>query len=344
MARGKIEQEVELSKKNPSLQKVSKYNGNIKFFNNKFVMYSHNPDLSSSFLFDDLGNTYELNKILGKGAFGVVKQGMILKTGANVAIKIQNITQQIEYYFKSIGNLEQARTYVIHQIEREDSILQLTGQYIASVRRTNLKNQEKHYSIMRYIEGGKLKNIFSDFSISKKLQAFIELTQQVQFLHDNDYLHLDIWPDNILWDGRAVLHDYGCGAKLLNGTFVSQLKGSHIPPEIIESHKKHTPCIYRKSSDTYALGMTFYELFYEDYFDYTLHNTIDTFIKPYTVYYRKALKCLNSKGDLISGLIIQMINPDIKQRLLTTEILSSLVQIKEKPNSELNISGTSLSL
>ncbi|KTC84079.1 protein kinase domain-containing protein [Legionella brunensis] len=86
---------------------------------------------------------------------------------------------------------------------------------------------------MKYIEGDQLKNIFSSLSFQKKIQVLIELTQQVQFLHDNDYLHLDIWPENILFDGQAILHDYGCSAKLLNGTFVSKLKGSHIPQKLL---------------------------------------------------------------------------------------------------------------
>ncbi|WED42595.1 protein kinase domain-containing protein [Legionella cardiaca] len=337
MAKGKVEQKIDLIKTvNPTLQKIHKYRGELNFFENKFEIYSRDTDVSSSYIFDNLNDAYELKKLLGKGAFGIVKKGKILKTGAKVAVKIQNITGLIEYHFKTIGDIEQARDYVESQIEVEDALLKLTGQHISSIRRKNLKNQEKHYSIMKYIEGDQLKNIFSDLSFQEKIQVFIELTRQVQFLHDNNYLHLDIWRENILFNGQAILHDYGCSAKLLNGTFVSKLKGSHIPPEIIESQKKLVPCMYGKFSDVYALGMTFYELIYEDYYDYTLDKTFDDFIKRYTAYYMAVVDVLNSKEDLLAQLITKMITPNISQRILVIDILSGLNLIKEKFNPEVN--------
>ncbi len=82
--------------------------------------------------------------------------------------------------------------------------------------------------------------------------------------------------------------------------------------------------------------MTFYELLYEDYYDYTLDKTLDDFMKRYTAYYKSVIELLNSKEDLLAGLIIKMITPSINQRILTRDILSCLALIKEKLSPELN--------
>lgn len=338
MDRELIKQDIENEKKlNPELKKIHKYSNNAQFFNNKFELYSLNLAIRSSSIFDSTQNAYELNKALGKGAFGVVKQGTILKTGERVAIKIQNITQQINYHVKTLGNREQAREYVLRQIEIEDYLLQLNKQLIGSNQRINLKNQEKHYSIMKYIDGVLLKDIFSTLSFQQKIQCFIDIAQQVRFLHEHQFVHLDIWQENILYNGQAVLYDYGCAAQLIEGAYASKLKGSHIPPEVIAAHQESKPCIYGTFSDVYALGITFYELFYYDeYYDYSLDNTLEDFTYRYTKYYENIKIFLQTQDDLFAQLIKEMITSDLNQRITTLAITPRLTLIKEIFESQLN--------
>ncbi|MBA3661957.1 MAG: protein kinase [Gammaproteobacteria bacterium] len=319
-------EKVDLIKKlNPNLQKLHKYRNGVSFFNNPFEIYSHEPSLSSSYIFDDSSNTFELHKLLGKGAFGSVKKGILVKSGQIVAIKIQNVTSQIEYYFKTMGDKEKARVYVNKQIEIEDTLLKLTNQFISGLTRISVNNQEKHYSIMKYIDGIKLKNIFSQLSASEKIRCFIQLTEQLEFLHANHYLHLDVWPDNILFsNAKAILHDYGCSAQLENGIYLSQLKGSHIPPEVICAYKKNEICTYSTYSDIYALGMTMYELLYDKYYDYNADETLHDFANQYSNYHQQIIDFLSEKNDIMSQIINGLISINPADRLPTKEILNNL--------------------
>jgi serine/threonine protein kinase len=341
----KINKLVEIKTLNPNIKKLSKHtDSNVAFFNSQsspFEICADGPDISSSYIFDDAKNICELHKALGKGAFGIVKRGTLLDSEQTVAIKIQNITSQIEYHYKTIKDMEKARLYVNKQIEIEDELLKLTGNFISSLTRVNLKNQEKHYSIMPYIEGVKLKEVFNTLSNHDKLKCLIQTTEQLQFLHKNNYLHLDIWRENILFNGKAILHDYGCSAKLENGEYLSKLKGSHIPPEVIQSYKKNKPCTYGVYSDIYGLGMTFYELLYDEYYNYDLDNSLDNFAERYGKYYTSVRSIVNSKNDLLSQTINNMININPENRISSDNVLNNLNLMKDSNDLQIILNCSS---
>lgn len=162
-------EKIELIKKyNPTLKKLHRYRNSNSFFDTPFEIYSDDLSVSSSYIFDDLNNTLEFHKFLGKGAFGSVKKAVLVNSGETVAIKIQNLTRQIEYHSKTLGDEVKARDYVKRQIETEDTLLKLTGQYISSLERTNIHKQEKHYSIIKFIEGDPF---FLSFRHKKELHA-----------------------------------------------------------------------------------------------------------------------------------------------------------------------------
>ncbi|OGT41675.1 MAG: hypothetical protein A3F13_03965 [Gammaproteobacteria bacterium RIFCSPHIGHO2_12_FULL_40_19] len=295
----------------PELNKINKHKTGLTIFENTTMQPVSDVQLSASYLF--IGeNKYKVGQMLGKGAFGDVKIGFCLKSNEKVAIKIQNRSTQIEYHAKTLSSIEKASNYVTRQIGIEDDLLKLTGQYIASTSILSEKGVEKHYSVMKFIDGVKLKDIFNNLSYQDKLQCFIDIATQINFLHDQGYLHLDVWRENLLYsNGKAMLHDYGCAARLNEmGFFMCKLKGSHIPPEIYESYEKKERCLYREYSDVFALGMTFHELLHNDYHDYSADKSFDEFVDRYNEYYLKVLYSKKESQDILDKLIGRMICPN----------------------------------
>ena len=105
--------------------------------------------------------------------------------------------------------------------------------------------------------------------------VLLDVCKAIKLLHDNNILHGDIKPENILYeDGVIKLIDFSYSEDLsLNKPVSKKHKYSPLftPPEIIYSDKKS---IYISlKSDIWALGITLYELYTgRDMFDY---NTID---------------------------------------------------------------------
>lgn len=320
-------------KKNQSeLIKQYKYTSKVGLFNNQYDLVSDDPLCNISYIFDQNCNAYEISTLLGKGAFGVVKEGYEINSGKRVAIKIQNMTEQIKYHIQTLVDLEITNQYVKNQVAIEDAILKLTGKLIASISHVNHKNEEKHYTVMEYINGPKIKNNYLKLSEKDKYACLLEIAEQLKFLHDNDYAHLDIWSDNILLSDHANLVDYGCAAKLVNGIAISKLKGSHIAPEILKQHTMGLPCVYDKSSDIYALGITFYELQYNSYYDFSLDNTLQSFIERYQKYHESVVFALTEdKINPLADVILKMIC-DKNDRINISELVTVLKKYEPENN------------
>lgn len=274
---------------------------------------------------DEKGNAYKVGGQLGKGAFGEVKVGYEHRSNKKVAIKIQNITRQKTYHQRVLIDPIIAMQYTENQLMIEETLLRVTGQYLGSLRKSDENHDDLHFTIMQYHEGKPIRCCFSEQSTLKKYGIISELVSQVEVIHKNGYLHLDIWRDNILFGESAILHDFGCAAKLENSTAIGKLRGSHIPPENIAQSKNNQQCIYSQCSDVYALGMTFYELLYEDYFDYSLDKSLDGFLIRYDEYYRKVEKNLGSDTkNPLAPIISRMIEENPNNRVSMDEVADFL--------------------
>lgn len=320
-----------LKEQYPPLQKIRRYRDLIEFFKNDVEIDAEDKDITSSCLFDAM-NGYELKEKIGQGAFGIIKKARKIDTDEFVAIKIQEVDELIAYHQEELKDKQAAEDYVEKQITLEDKLLKMTGQYISSVRRIKHPDIQKHYSIMPLFNGDKIKNKFITLAQADKIACLIKISTQVKFLHDNGFVHLDIWRDNILLADQPMLHDFGCAAELKNGEAVGKLKGSHIPPEIFEQHRNKNPCIYGVYSDVYALGMTFYELWFHDYYDFNLDGSLSGFIDRYTLYQHEAIKKLttDSLGELIKTMLVS--DPALRPNMdnVMNKLSSILIDLKNE--------------
>jgi len=143
----------------------------------------------------------KLKKMLGKGSFSVVWEGINLD-GRKVAIKVEK---------KDIKKPILEREFKIHShLYKKD----IDKKYIVPVYEF-YSDENRNYMIMEkmYITLGKvLKKIdikFDDYSLRN---IAIKLIETLQFIHKNGFCHCDIKPDNIVMTEdyqNVYLIDYG---------------------------------------------------------------------------------------------------------------------------------------
>lgn len=121
----------------------------------------------------------------------------------------------------------------------------------------------KHYIVMEYIRGRTLKQLISQRGALHQEEAvniMIQLTSAVQHAHENNIIHRDIKPQNVLVkdDGTVKITDFGIALAhdTVQLTQTDAVLGSahYLAPE---TTRGETPT---NQVDIYALGIVFYEL------------------------------------------------------------------------------------
>jgi histidine kinase len=107
------------------------------------------------------------------------------------------------------------------------------------------------------------------FTLDQKLLIAIELTKGLQYLHNNNILHKDINPDNVIYhskDAHVMIIDFGLSSyqnvymPKETTTFNTFGQLPYMSPE----QTGKLDVAYDERSDLYGLGMTLYYLFYEE--------------------------------------------------------------------------------
>ncbi|XP_068598781.1 serine/threonine kinase 35, like [Brachionichthys hirsutus] len=243
---------------------------------------------------------YNLLREVGRGAYGVVYEAVARRSGAKVAVKKlrcdapENVELALQEFW-ALTSLEKRHPNVV---QLEECVLQRNGmaqkmshgnkrskQYLRLVE-TSLKGErvlglpeEPCYLwfIMEFCEGGDLNHfILSRQPDSQTNERFmLQLTSAVAFLHENNVVHRDLKPDNILISersGAAVLKvaDFGLSKVCagfadtgegkegedknkgvnVNKFWLSSACGSDffMAPEVWEGH-------YTAKADIFALGI-----------------------------------------------------------------------------------------
>ncbi len=203
---------------------------------------------------------YQVDGILGKGAMGVVFQGVDPKINRYVAIKTLQLSDELDgqslletkqRFFReaeTAGNLSHANIVTIYDVgeERQPNSNQTLG-YIAMDLLTGAPLSE-------YIKKGKL------LPPSLVYQLMIQMTDALEYAHRQKVIHRDIKPANIIYDDdlrRGTLTDFGIAymsdhSKTKTGTIMGS--PYYMSPEQILGIK------IDGRSDIFSLGVTFYQL------------------------------------------------------------------------------------
>ena len=147
---------------------------------------------------------YKILSIIGQGAMGVVYKAIDPMIDRTVAIKTVNLNltrDEIEEFearfrqeIKAAGRLNHPNIVTIYDVGR---------------------NENMAYMAMEYLDGKELKDILADGQevppVASTVDWIAQIAQGLEFAHENDIVHRDVKPSNIMVvrGGLAKITDFG---------------------------------------------------------------------------------------------------------------------------------------
>lgn len=175
---------------------------------------------------------YEVQTLLGEGAFSSVYKGLNTKTGETVAIKIIN---KLNLNLKQLANISN-EVHLMNTLTNSGShtnILRLIESF---------DTEENCYLVLEYCDGGEIFNKiieYTYFSEDLARHVFVQLLDAVLFMHLKNVVHRDIKPENLLFKSipfterskasyRASLRSSDDDSKKDEGKFIPGIGGGSI--------------------------------------------------------------------------------------------------------------------
>jgi eukaryotic-like serine/threonine-protein kinase len=197
---------------------------------------------------------YELIRVLGKGAMGLVYEGRDPNLDRRVAIKTIKVENLSE---------EAAAEYEVRFRTEAHSAARLQHPNIVSVYDSD-RDGDIAFMVMEFIQGDDLKHHLDQgalYTLEQTLGIMQDLLSALDYAHAQSIVHRDIKPANLLIEksGRVKLTDFGVAriqdsgeATRTQGTMVGTLK--YMSPEQVQGR----PVDAR--ADIFAAGIVLYQL------------------------------------------------------------------------------------
>ena len=197
---------------------------------------------------------YDLIRVLGKGAMGVVYEGRDPNLDRRVAIKtvtVENLSEEAEAEYEARFRTE-AR-----------SAARLQHPNIVSVYDSD-RDIDIAYLVMEYIQGEDLKHYLDRgvrYSLEQALKMIRDLLSALDYAHKQGIVHRDVKPANLLIepDGRVKLTDFGV-ARIQDSGEITRTQGSmvgtlkYMSPEQVQGQKIDS------RADLFSVGVVLYQL------------------------------------------------------------------------------------
>jgi len=244
---------------------------------------------------------YKLGKLIGKGSDGVVYE-LLGDEGGNRVIKfIQGdsfgIKNYIEYYI--FTNLEEKYITKCKNLEiDEDGLIKVIF-------------EKADMDLKDYIQKNRLTN-------RRKKEIMKKLLTGLEYLHSFNIIHGDIKPSNILvFDQDIKYADFNLSIVQLNDKKINRrlYTMTYRPPEISNNWAS-------LKSDIWALGCTFFEIYYGyEYFNYSKEKKF--------FHIKNSIENKDENKDF-NNLIKNMIFPEENLRFSIEKIKNHIFFSKEK--------------
>uniref|UniRef100_A0A4W3IG91 non-specific serine/threonine protein kinase n=1 Tax=Callorhinchus milii TaxID=7868 RepID=A0A4W3IG91_CALMI len=263
-------------------------------------------DLAKSFPHTKRVGSYLVGKMINKGSFAKVMEGLHIPTGEKVAIKVidKKKAKQDSYVLKNMK-----REPRIHQMVRHPNIVQLFE---------TLETENSYYMVMELCLGGDLMERICD---KKKLEErevrryTRQILSAVEHLHRHAVVHRDLKIENFLLDenNNIKIVDFGLSntLKIDSQEMLTTQCGSpaYAAPELL-AHKKYGPKV-----DVWSIGVSMFAM---------LTGTLPFTVEPFNI---KQLHQKMVNGD-ISGVLsgglhfmLCLLEPDPVKRPTVREVM-----------------------
>ena len=197
-----------------------------------------------------IGGRYKILDVIGGGGMSNVYLAHDMILDRDVAIKI------LHYNFSNEQEMHR-------RFQREAlSATSLTHPNIVSIYDVG-EDGDMHYLVMEYVKGQTLKQYiqkYAPLAPTKCVDIMKQLTSAIAHAHQNQIIHRDIKPQNILMDesGNVKITDFGIAMALEDTSFTrtNSVLGTvhYLSPEQARGGTA------TKKSDIYSLGIVLYEL------------------------------------------------------------------------------------
>ena len=199
---------------------------------------------------------YQTQRVLGKGAMGVVYEAFDPKLKRKVAIKTIQISQLDE---------ETAKDFSARFVREAEAVARLNHPNIVQLYDFGDEGGVA-YLVMEFISGKELKSTLSGnlpFDRNESVRIMCELLDALDFAHDAGVIHRDIKPANVMLDsqGRTKLTDFGVARvtdadrtnaeRTQAGTMVGT--PAYMSPEQVQGHKVD------RRTDIFSAGIILYQ-------------------------------------------------------------------------------------
>eukprot|EP00158_Paraphelidium_tribonemae_P006690 Partr_v1_DN27934_c1_g1_i6_m11510 putative serine threonine-protein kinase len=237
----------------------------VDFIYQEYSILRHQRKEREMMLFEKY---FLLDKVVGRGSFGLVRIGVNKSTGRRLACK------QIKFDCNKIKERQR------HHIEQEIAILTKID-HPNLIRVWDIIEVHGCVSIfMDLVEGGDLLGyIESRGNVAEEYArfGFFQLLQALRYLHEINVSHRDLKPENVLVENcssnytRLIVTDFGLAKAGLDHTNLKTFCGTmgYIAPEVL------TPTAdgYTIAVDCWSLGVVLYSML-AGYFPFPDHSDV----------------------------------------------------------------------
>lgn len=195
-----------------------------------------------------IGDRYEILNKIGSGGMSLVYKGRDQKLNRYVAVKVlKSEYREDKNFVRKFREEAQAAACLAHP--------NIVNVYDVGEEAGN------HYIVMELVEGITLKNYIErkgKLTIKEATSIAIQVSMGLEVAHNNDIVHRDIKPQNIMIskDGKVKVMDFGIAKAATSETIASNAMGSvhYTSPEQARGGYSDA------KSDIYSLGIVMYEM------------------------------------------------------------------------------------